>query len=146
MTTNTELNEKLSFLSEYMGAFPCDRLPRVTKYPAALILNTDPSTKPGEHWVAVYIDSKKCGIYFDPYGFEPLLDVFKQFLDNNCLNGWTYSSKLIQSIKSINCGRYCYMFIILRAMGFPLSHIHGLFDKNPDINDLIVNKYYKFFD
>ena len=124
-------------------AIVCLELPTIF---AALILNTDPSTKPGEHWVAVYIDSKKCGIHFDPYGFEPLLDVFKQFLDNNWLNGWNYSSKLIQSIKSINFGRYCYMFIILREMRFPLSHIHGLFDKNPDINDLIVNKYYKFID
>ena len=146
MTTNRELNKKLCFLSEYLGTFPCDRLPRVTKYPAALILNTDASNKPGEHWVAVYIDSKKTGIYFDPYGFEPLLVEFKKFMDDNCLNGWTYSTKIVQSIKSINCGRYCYMFIILRAMGYTLNHIHGLFDDNPDINDLIVNKYYKFFD
>ena len=44
MTTNTKSNENLSFLSEYMRTFPCDRLPRVTEYPAVFILNTDLST------------------------------------------------------------------------------------------------------
>ena len=118
MTTNKELNKKLSFIREYMGTFPCDRLPRVAKYPAALILNTHPSNKPGEHWVAVYIDSKKTGIYFDPYGFEPLLAEFKNFLDDNCLNGWTYSTKIVQSNKIFNSikyfyFKYCVIFIII---------------------------------
>ena len=135
MTTSLELNEKLCFLSEYLGAFPRDRLPKVRKYPSALIMNTHPSHKEGEHWVAVYIDKNKKGIYFDPFGLYPLEEEFKKFLNDNCENGWTYSSKIIQSIKSVNCGGYCYTFIILRSMGYPLNHIWGLFDDNTDIND-----------
>ena len=30
-------------------------------------------------------------------------------------------------------------------MAYTLSHIHGLFDKNQDMNDSIVNEFYNFF-
>ena len=35
---------------------PKDHLPTldIEKYPAALIINTDPSTEAGEHWIVLY--------------------------------------------------------------------------------------------
>ena len=39
--------------------------------PSAYVINSDPSNKPGEHWVAVYFDKNGKGEYFDSYGLPP---------------------------------------------------------------------------
>ena len=145
MTTSTELNNRLKHIDEYIGTFPRDKLPKIKKYPSALILNTDPSHKPGQHWVAIYINKNGFGEYFDPYGLEPLWDDFKIFLDENCPNGWTYNNITIQAINSINCGQFCYTFIILRSLDYSIQQIVQLFSKSSNLNDAIVEKYYSLF-
>ena len=44
-----------------------DQLEKPT-FPSAYVINSDPSSKPGEHWVAVYFDKRSRGEYFDSYG------------------------------------------------------------------------------
>jgi len=46
------------------GAYPVDRLPRVWTRSTA-IANTDDHNRPGEHWIAFYIDEHGTGMYFD---------------------------------------------------------------------------------
>lgn len=145
MTTSTELNRRLRHIGEYIGTYPSDLLPKITKFPAALILNTDPSNKPGQHWVAVYIKRNGVGEYFDPFGLQPLMNEFINFLDNNCPNGWTFNDNTIQGINSINCGRFCYMFIILKSLDYSLVQIIKLFSRIHLLNDAIIDKYYNLF-
>ena len=40
-------------------------------FPSAYVINSDPSTEPGEHWIAVYFDKHGRGEYFDSYGLPP---------------------------------------------------------------------------
>ena len=40
-------------------------------YPAAIVCNTHDSDRPGEHWVAMYVDTERRGDYFDSYGLQP---------------------------------------------------------------------------
>ena len=40
-----------------------DQLEKPT-FPSAYVINSDPSSKPGEHWVAVYFDKRGRGEYF----------------------------------------------------------------------------------
>ena len=49
-----------------------DQLEKPT-FPSAYVINSDPSSKPGEHWVAVYFDKRGRGEYFDSYGLPPYL-------------------------------------------------------------------------
>ena len=44
-----------------------DQLEKPT-FPSAYVINSDPSSEPGEHWVAVYFDKRGRGEYFDSYG------------------------------------------------------------------------------
>ena len=44
-----------------------DQLEKPT-FSSAYVINSDPSSKPGEHWVAVYFDKRGRGEYFDSYG------------------------------------------------------------------------------
>ena len=41
----------------YIGVFPRDKIPDVPKLPACYVVNSDPSTEPGHHWLAVFIDT-----------------------------------------------------------------------------------------
>ncbi len=36
----------------YLGSFAFDELPKITKFPSCLIINTEPRTQSGEHWLA----------------------------------------------------------------------------------------------
>ena len=49
-----------------------DQLGRPT-FPSAYVINSDPSSEPGGHWVAVYFDKHGRGKYFDSYGLRYLL-------------------------------------------------------------------------
>ena len=50
----------------FRGVYPIDRLPKATKFPAALIANTQPSNQDGEHWVSFYLLSEREGDYLIP--------------------------------------------------------------------------------
>ena len=50
-------------------------------FPSAYVINSNPSSEPGEHWVAVYFD--KCGRreYFDSYVLSFTLVGLKSYMD-----------------------------------------------------------------
>ena len=48
------INEDKHTKDIFLGVFARDQLPKVDRYPACLIVNTDPSYLNGEHWFNVY--------------------------------------------------------------------------------------------
>ena len=65
----------------FVGVFPSDQLPEPTKQkPFGMVVNLDPSTKPGSHWVAIYVSEFNVSEYFDSYGFPPQIPSIKKFL------------------------------------------------------------------
>nr|CAD7578487.1 unnamed protein product [Timema californicum] len=54
------------------GVFPADQLPARIARPAALVINIDPNTKPGTHWVPIFIDKNGVGEYFDSHEWQEL--------------------------------------------------------------------------
>jgi len=51
------------------GVVAADRLPNE---PRLLVCNTDPSYRPGEHWIVIYVDDEgRYGEYFDSFGRPP---------------------------------------------------------------------------
>src|SRR5215831_15763892 len=93
----------------FIGVFAADQLPRqrITK-PSLLVGNTDKSNKPGEHWVAIYIDGNGYGELFDSLANEPL-DAHRDFMNRNCTN-WIASHVQLQSVVSRFCGHYVIMY------------------------------------
>jgi len=90
--------------------------------PCSLVMNTDPSWEPGEHWIAVHIDKQRHGIYFDSYGRPPCTDSMKQFLKNNC-HHWEYNEKLLQNPFLSTCGQFCIYFLTMVCHGYTLQDI-----------------------
>jgi hypothetical protein len=55
--------------------------------------NTDPHTRPGSYWIAIYI--REDVHYFDSFGRKPEL-IFKRLMDKHCKN-WTFKDVELQS-------------------------------------------------
>ena len=56
----------------FCGVFPSNKLSQtIDKYPCGLVANTDPSARPGVHWVSILMTSRQNAEWFDSYGKPP---------------------------------------------------------------------------
>jgi hypothetical protein len=90
----------------FQGVYPLDKIKPFKKRPIAIIVNTDKSNEPGEHWVSIFIDKNGSGEYFDSFGLPPLHDELIEYLNINCANGWRFNPIALQSDDSTTCGHY----------------------------------------
>jgi Adenovirus endoprotease len=131
----------------YLGTFASDQLPfQVFKYPCALIVNTDPSYKPGRHWVALYFDSDRHCDFFDSFGFYPITPSVLTFITNNSIK-LRYNNMKLQSVCSTVCGLYCIQFLYRRCRYIFIPQQLKSFDRiNHSFNDASVCRFiYKTF-
>jgi hypothetical protein len=124
-----------------LGIFAADRLPRrlPTKRPLLLVCNTDPHYKPGEHWIAMFLDSDGTGEYFDSFGRAPM-PIFRKFLDGNC-SSWTFNDEQLQSVLSRFCGHYCVFYCLFKRLRYSLNSIINCFSNDTMLNDTIVHNF-----
>ena len=113
-------------------------------YPSAYVINSHPSSKPGEHWIAVYFDKHGKGEYFDSYGLHPSMNGFIAFMERNS-NGWIYNNKTVQSLFSTTCSHYCVYFILYRCRGYSMHDIVSRFSSNLTENDRNINLFIRAF-
>lgn len=122
-----------------VGVFPSDKLPKDPPRPCCLVVNTDPSDKPGTHWVAIFIDAEGVIDYFDSYGLEPSVPDIVTWIRLNG-TGLNTNQLCVQSFMSSACGAHCLYFLVLRCRGFPMHSITRLTDSS-FVNDSFVVAY-----
>ena len=122
-------------LRDFDGVFSVDNLP---EDPHLLVCNTDPSDKPGRHWIAIYIENDR-GDFFDSFGRRPN-DDFERYMNRHC-SSWNFNDKQLQSIVSNFCGYYCIYFCILRSRGIDMCKIARSFSSDTGLNDALVHAY-----
>lgn len=122
----------------FNGVYSRNQLPNKLKGFKTIICNTDPSYAPGEHWVAIVINSDGTGDYFDSYGLPPLHNEFKKFLHINCPNGWFHNPITLQCLSCVTCGHYCVAYIKMRCSGKSYCDFISLFTSNLVSNENIV--------
>lgn len=118
-----------SWAGEYFkGVYPCDKLPqRLSSYPASVVANTDPSSKPGAHWIAFYFDENAHLDYFDSYGMKHTTYAdLRRFAENNSTS-IAHNNRQLQGLYSDVCGQYCIAFICLRSRGRTLNYIKNYY-------------------
>jgi len=124
------------YVTRFDGVFSCDRLP--TK-PTLFVCNTDPSYKPGKHWIAIYVaDDGRHGEFFDSLGRRPDR-LFVRYMNEHC-RVWTFNPTQLQSVVSRICGQYCACFCILRSKGVDLSRFSNYFTRDTGLNDVVVHE------
>ena len=109
MTSSTEIEDYLKNNSKFIGCFGRNNLPKIVPLPCSLIINTDPTTKPGDHWLGLVLTKKKC-FYFDSFGLgimdKNIIDFLKKYYDKVTIN-----NECIQHYDSDKCGLYCIAFV-----------------------------------
>lgn len=129
--------------SSYLGVFPADRLPqKITNFPSALVVNTDPHQLPGSHWVAFYFTDKKEGEFMDSYGHSPGFyhPAFEQFLKRNSTR-WTYNHTSLQHPLSDVCGQYAIFYVLHRSRQVNPNKIINMFGRDKAHNDFLVRRF-----
>ena len=105
---------------KFCGVFSSDKLPQtIDKYPCGLVVNTDASTKPGTHWIAVFLASPLNGDWFDSYGKPPGFygPAFAEFMNKHC-DEWKFNDRKLQSDWSDVRGHHCIFYLGHRARGY----------------------------
>ena len=102
----------------WLGVCARDELPDrpMEKRSFALVINTDPHDKPGQHWLAIYAPTEGAYELFDSFGLSPSFYAL-DFLEP------THSLDSFQSYSSSACGHYCIYFIYLRSRYHSFNHI-----------------------
>lgn len=130
MMNNFEITQILE--KDYMtgplfgGVYACNQLPLEVTYPGCYVMNTDPSYKPGEHWVAAYFCDDGQVEYFDSYGKSPTGPI-KHWLKRQA---WDvhWSTYLLQGPWTAVCGQYCTFYLLKRCRGWDFADIAGMLD------------------
>ena len=114
----------------FLGVFPFDYFPHSSFTQTSLqrsiccVVNNDPSTKPGQHWVALFRDKGSNVIeFFDSYGFPPEKYHFAPFSNFHVI----CNKITLQSKWSNVCGHYCVLFVYLRAYSVKTLKIDSRF-------------------
>ena len=105
------------------------------------VCNTTESWTPGEHWVSIYIDSKRRGQFFDSLGEPPSYYGFDDFMNYNCINGWGFNDIRVQDISSNACGYHCIYFCISKQMNISLDKMFQFYSNDLLLNDFKVVKW-----
>lgn len=100
---------KNNYYNPYACIFPYKHHYMITENDHAIIVNTHPSTKNGEHWQTIYFSidgNNRICYFFDSYGLPPpehLTKFINQNSEKTCY-------EQLQSFLSIRCGEYCCVF------------------------------------
>lgn len=126
----------------YLGCFPSNLLPVPKFFPCSMVANTDDSTKPGTHWVAIYAHNKHTVSYFDSID-GPDIPNIEEFLKKNFVRV-IKQKYTIQRPKSKVCGYYVIFFIWMLSAKYTYRFIEQILTNTPDPDKYVVmfvNKY-----
>jgi hypothetical protein len=102
------------------GIYSKDNLEDIVQKPCVIVCNTDPSSKPGKHWLLFYFEKDSVD-FFDSLGKEltsygkPFVNFVKRFSDK-----MNTSQVRTQPLNSDYCGQYC-LFYALQKIVFKKS-------------------------
>ena len=125
----------------FMGVFPRDLIPNLnadSRFPCCFVVNSDPSTQLGTHWLAFYFSDFSTCDFIDSYASHP---------SNYSIairSGLKISTNqnILQSLDSFVCGHYCVYSLYQRSRGLSYKQILSSFDLNDcDWNDRHVFKF-----
>ena len=117
----------LRYVISFLGFFPSDLLPQPSiTLCDTLIVNTDPHTENGSHWLAIHFQSRSLSsYYFDSYGLPPFIPSVQSFIRSNC-SVWDYNSIQLQGPTNTVCGKYCCLFVLYMDRGYTPKQFVGL--------------------
>ena len=128
----------------FLGVYPSDLLPQSIRQAGTVIINSDPHTKEGSHWLAIYFEPKSSeAFYFDSYGHPSFNTHIQTFIRRNC-TVWDYNTIQLQGPTSLVCGKYCCLFALFMDRRFTPKQYVNLFTAdiaNRQISELFTREF-----
>lgn len=111
----------------FRGIYPCDYLKNLNgqSTPELIIVNTDPSDKPGKHWLLFFFDRQtKTMEMFDSLGrtVEQYSQSIQDYVAVRALK-IKYVTERMQPPNSPLCGHYCLYYAYVRCSGQYMENI-----------------------
>jgi len=132
---NTEEIERLirRHVRDFDGVFSVDLLP---SKPRLLVCNTDPSHRPGEHWVTIYVDEKdvkeNISIRLQDLHLRPLYAIW---INTACIGILMTDSNRVLSVDSVESIVCFIVFLEVK------SRIVRSFTSDTGFNDVLVHGF-----
>ena len=130
----------------FLGVFPIDCLPSrklVVHFPLLLIINTNASNLPGQHWKAVYISKQRHCEVFDSLALPVSLRL-EQWM-NEFSKRWSISKLTIQNPLSPTCGAYVLYYVMCRLKHNSMNSCVAPFTSDVAMNDVLIDKFLNQF-
>lgn len=128
-------DEALIYLQE--GSFP--------RGSWGMVFNTDPSDRPGQHWIALFAKNKNKIEIMDSYGAEHLKNSYQEDGIVPEILEHVYVSPDLPRLQGSNtyvCGHYCISYLYVRTRGDSLKGFVKPFDSvNTSSNDVRVYEF-----
>ena len=129
----------------YMGRVcALDQLPRkITHRPTFYIINSQPSHKPGKHWLVLYFPRIGSVEFFDSLGHGPnyyswRLERYLKTQGGYCI----YNKRRYQQVGTKTCGQFCCYYVHQRCMDRPMRDILKDFDEQRlNYNEEMVTEF-----
>ena len=90
-------------IKNFRGVYMRDTLPKIIKTNESGIVNLEPESENGSHWIC-YFKKAKESYYFDSYGLDPCNEL-KTYLKGKRLNPVVCSTFEIQKFNTMICGQ-----------------------------------------
>ena len=114
------LNSAGSLNDVFRGTFALNQVPLVYTLnpPFALVVNTEPSTQAGDHWIALFqSDSGQPVDILDTRGDSSRnRDYIHHLLDTLKIEDYRINRLPLQSLCSSVCGEYCILYVYCRSV------------------------------
>jgi hypothetical protein len=133
--------QKCLKLPNFLGVFAADKIPSKVPTFCGFVVNTDPRSQPGTHWMAIYIDGNGNGEYFDSYGLRPFIPEHVLFLKK--LKKFRYNKTTLQSLISTLCGQNCVLYLDSKFRGYSMNKIlRNLKQGSPSYNENYIRNQF----
>lgn len=120
----------------FAGVFASDMLPKFRRHFSSFIVNLDPHTLSGSHWIAIFFHNNTA-YYFDSYGLPPSNRKILHFLKTNA-NCVFYNKITFQEVYTTTCGLYCLFFLFQCVRQFDMSNLDL---NNKKKNEVFIRKF-----
>ena len=124
------------------GIYSSDTLNEIREKPSLIICNTDPSDKPGEHWVLFFFSENSVD-FFDSLGRDIKYygSVFLHFIAN-FVDNYEQSLQRLQPIDSDLCGQYCLYYAFAKCNGLSMDEIIYSMPNNEYVVNFVNKLFY----
>jgi hypothetical protein len=129
----------------FRGTFALNQVPLVYTLnpPYGLVVNTEPSTQDGDHWIALFQSEEGQPVdILDTRGYSRHHHYISHLVDSLDISEYRMNRSPLQSVCSSVCGEYCVLFLYCRICGWSFDSFLSLFSET-DLyaNDCFVHDF-----